>query len=265
MDKKKTVAIVLAAGEGKRMGSGIPKQYMIIKSRPMVYYSLKVFQESGVDEIVLVTGEDEIDYCRQYIVEHYKFGKVTQIIAGGSERYESVYRGLQAVEDADYVLIHDCARPMINQQIVLDSIRGAIMFGACVIAVPAKDTIKVVDRNGYALETPPRKDLWVVQTPQAFEYELVKNAYEALIASGDTSATDDAMVVENYSGKKVKMILGSYDNIKVTTPEDVKTCMAFLRTKKVFHRLHEIHDKIIWVQMKLYQLRMKTVLERKKK
>lgn len=254
MEKRKIVAIVLAAGEGKRMGSGIPKQYMIIKSRPMVYYSLKVFQESEVDEIILVTGQDEIDYCKQYIVDKYHFSKVTQIVPGGSERYESVYHGLKAVEDADYVLIHDCARPMITQRIVTDSIRGAIQFHACVIAVPAKDTIKLVDINGYAKETPPRKDLWVVQTPQSFEYDVVKNAYEKLIAAGDTTATDDAMVVERYGGVKVKMMLGSYDNIKVTTPEDVKTCMAFLRTRKVFHTLHEIHDRIIWIQMKLYQM-----------
>ena len=205
--KKKIVAIVLAAGEGKRMGSGIPKQYMIIKSRPMVYYSLKTFQDSQVDEIVLVTGADEIDYCKQYIVDRYKFTKVTKIVAGGCERYESVYMGLQAIEDADYVLIHDGARPMMNQKIVHDSIEGVMKYGACVVGVPAKDTIKVIDDDGYAKETPPRKTLWIVQTPQSFEYQLVKKAYERLIQLEDTTATDDAMVVEKYSGHKVKLIM----------------------------------------------------------
>lgn len=255
--RKKIVAIVLAAGEGKRMGSGIPKQYMIIKSRPMVYYSLKTFQESEVDEIILVTGIDEIEYCQKYIVDKYKFSKVKKIVPGGCERYESVYMGLQAIEDADYVLIHDGARPMINQKIVFDSIRGAIKYGACVVGVPAKDTIKVVDAEEYAKETPPRKILWIVQTPQSFQFELVKNAYEKLIESGDTTATDDAMAVEQYSGHKVKLIMGSYDNIKVTTPEDVRISRAFFRTRKLFRVLHDIHDRIIWFQMKLYLLKKK--------
>jgi len=253
--RKKIVAIVLAAGEGKRMGSGIPKQYMIIKSRPMVYHSLKTFQESEVDEIVLVTGIDEIEYCQKYIVDKYKFSKVKKIVPGGCERYESVYMGLQAIEEADYVLIHDGARPMINQKIVFDSIRGAIKYGACVVGVPAKDTIKVVDEGEYAKETPSRKTLWIVQTPQSFEFQLVKSAYEKLIESGDTTATDDAMAVEQYSGHKVKLIMGSYDNIKITTPEDVRISKAFFRTRKLFRILHEIHDRIIWFQMKLYLLK----------
>lgn len=255
--KKRIVAIVLAAGEGKRMGSGIPKQYMILKSRPMVYHSLKTFQESEVDEIILVTGADEIDYCRTYIVEKYHFTKVKQIVAGGCERYESVYRGLMAMGDADYVLIHDGARPMINQKIVTDSIEAAIKYGACVVGVPAKDTIKLVDEEQCAKETPPRKDMWIVQTPQSFEYELVKKAYEALIECGDTTATDDAMVVEKYSGHKVKIIFGSYENLKVTTPEDVRISRAYFKTRKIFHVLHNIHDKIIGFQMKLYLLKKK--------
>jgi 2-C-methyl-D-erythritol 4-phosphate cytidylyltransferase len=239
------------------MGSVIPKQYMIIKSRPMVYHSLKTFQESEVDEIVLVTGADEIEYCRQYIVERYRFTKVKHIVAGGDERYKSVYKGLQAIQDADYVLIHDGARPMISQKIISDSIFGAIRYGACVVGVPAKDTIKVSDGSQYIKDTPSRKDLWTVQTPQSFEYQLVKESYEKLIESGNTSATDDAMAVEQYSGHKVKLIMGSYENIKITTPEDVRICRAFFKTRKVFHVLHEIHDKIIWFQMKLYLLKKK--------
>ena len=108
----------LAAGEGKRMGSGIPKQYMLIKSRPLVYYALKAFEESAVDEVILVTGEDEIDYCKEYIVDRYHFNKVKKIVPGGWERYASVYFGLEAIEDADYVLIHDGARPMISAELI---------------------------------------------------------------------------------------------------------------------------------------------------
>lgn len=115
---EKIAAIVLAAGEGKRMGSGIPKQYMLIKSRPLVYYALKAFEESAVDEVILVTGEDEIDYCKEYIVDRYHFNKVKKIVPGGWERYASVYFGLEAIEDADYVLIHDGARPMISAELI---------------------------------------------------------------------------------------------------------------------------------------------------
>ena len=116
--KEKIVAIVLGAGEGKRMGSGIPKQYMIIKSRPLIYYALKAFEHSPVDEVILVTGEDEIDYCKKYIVDKYQFEKVSRIVAGGRERYESVYLGLRSIGEADYVLIHDGARPMLNADII---------------------------------------------------------------------------------------------------------------------------------------------------
>lgn len=115
---EKIAAIVLAAGEGKRMGSGIPKQYMLIKSRPLVYYALKAFEESAVDEVILVTGEDEIDYCKEYIVDRYHFNKLKKIVPGGWERYASVYFGLEAIEDADYVLIHDGARPMISAELI---------------------------------------------------------------------------------------------------------------------------------------------------
>ena len=115
---EKIAAIVLAAGEGKRMGSGIPKQYMLIKSRPLVYYALKAFEESAVDEVILVTGEDEIDYCKEYIVDRYHFNKVKKIVPGGWERYASVYFGFEAIEDADYVLIHDGARPMISAELI---------------------------------------------------------------------------------------------------------------------------------------------------
>ncbi len=115
---EKIAAIVLAAGEGKRMGSGIPKQYMLIKSRPLVYYALKAFEESAVDEVILVTGEDEIDYCKEYIVDRYHFNKVKKIVPGGWERYASVYFGLEAIEDADYVLIHDGACPMICVELI---------------------------------------------------------------------------------------------------------------------------------------------------
>lgn len=259
----KVAAIVLAAGEGKRMGSGIPKQYMLIKSRPLVYYTLKAFEESPVDEVILVTGEDEIDYCQQYIVDRYHFEKVTKIVAGGWERYASVYNGLQAVSDADYVLIHDGARPMIDEQLIRKCIRSVMKYRACVVAMPCKDTIKVVDEDHYAIHTPERKTLWQVQTPQCFEYQLVRDAYEALMESKNDKATDDAMVVETYANVPVKLIEGGYDNIKMTTPEDVKIAGSLMHVKPLFHRLHEIHDKIIYLQMKAYKRRFKKKKQKK--
>lgn len=261
--RNKVAAIVLAAGEGKRMGSGIPKQYMLIKSRPLVYYALKAFEESPVDEVILVTGEDEIDYCQKYIVDRYHFHKVTKIVAGGWERYASVYNGLQALEDTDYVLIHDGARPMVNDQLIRKCIRSVIKYKACVVGMPCKDTIKVVDEDNYAIHTPDRKTLWQVQTPQCFEYKLVKDAYEALMESKNDKATDDAMVVETYANVPVKLIEGGYDNIKMTTPEDVRIAGGLIHVKPLFRRLHDIHDKIIYVQMRAYKRRFKKKKQKK--
>ena len=197
---EKIAAIVLAAGEGKRMGSGIPKQYMLIKSRPLVYYALKAFEESAVDEVILVTGEDEIDYCKEYIVDRYHFNKVTKIVPGGWERYASVYFGLEAIEDADYVLIHDGARPMISAELVQKCIYYVKKYRACVVGMPSKDTIKVVDEENYAIRTPERKTLWQVQTPQCFEFDLVKKAYVKRVRS----EKDRRVVLISLTEKGVK-------------------------------------------------------------
>ena len=258
--KEKIVAIVLGAGEGKRMGSGIPKQYMIINSRPLIYYALKAFEHSPVDEVILVTGEDEIEYCKKYIVDKYQFEKVSRIVAGGRERYESVYLGLRSIGEADYVLIHDGARPMLNADIIRKCIINVRRHKACVVGMPSKDTIKVVDNDTYAVSTPPRRKLWQVQTPQCFDFNLIYDAYQKLMDSGDTTATDDGMVLENYGDQrvKVKLIEGSYDNIKVTTPEDVRIAGSLVKARKLFRFLHNVHDKIIYLQMKILQKRFFT-------
>ena len=227
--EEKIAAIVLAAGEGKRMGSGIPKQYMLIKSRPLVYYALKAFEESTVDEVILVTGEDEIDYCKEYIVDRYHFNKVTKIVPGGWERYASVYFGLEAIEDADYVLIHDGARPMINAELVQKCIYYVKKYRACVVGMPSKDTIKVVDEENYAVRTPERKTLWQVQTPQCFVTAEIREAYQKMMEAGDDSVTDDGMVMETYGIRGVRMIKGSYENMKITTPEDMLLGEAILK------------------------------------
>lgn len=234
--EEKIAAIVLAAGEGKRMGSGIPKQYMLIKSRPLVYYALKAFEESAVDEVILVTGEDEIDYCKEYIVDRYHFNKVTKIVPGGWERYASVYFGLEAIEDADYVLIHDGARPMISAEDIEKSMQMVEQEDACVLATPVKDTIKIV-KKGYVTDTPDRDTLWAMQTPQSFSTELLRNAYIQLETKQKKeknvpNITDDAMIVEYMTGHKIRIIPGNYANIKITTPEDLTIAEMFLKKMK---------------------------------
>ena len=230
---EKIAAIVLAAGEGKRMGSGIPKQYMLIKSRPLVYYALKAFEESAVDEVILVTGEDEIDYCKEYIVDRYHFNKVKKIVPGGWERYASVYFGLEAIEDADYVLIHDGARPMISAELIQKCIYYVKKYRACVVGMPSKDTGKIVDENDFAVNTPERRFVWCIQTPQVFETALIRHAYFKLMENeeNETGITDDAMVVERMENCAVKLVEGSYENIKITTPEDLILAESLIKKR----------------------------------
>ncbi len=230
----KFAAIVLSAGSGKRMGRKIPKQYLPINNKPVIYYSLKAFEESEVTEVILVAGKDDVEYCRTRIVEKYDFKKVTAIVPGGEERYDSVYEGLKAVRCADYVLIHDGARPMLTQEIIKRSMDIVAVEKACVVGMPVKDTIKVVDANAFSKTTPDRNTLWQVQTPQAFSYPLILDAYTKLknhIAQKDETLpaiTDDAMVAEYFLNQKIKMVEGSYKNIKVTTPEDLLIAELFL-------------------------------------
>lgn len=219
---KKNVAIVLAAGQGKRMKSNVQKQFLLIKEKPVLYYTLKAFEESPlISEIVLVTGKEEMEYCRKEIVEKYGFQKVNKITAGGKERYHSVYEGLRVIEKADYVLIHDGARPFVDEKIIERACAAVQEYKACVVGMPVKDTIKIADEAGFAAQTPDRRRVWQVQTPQVFEFALIKMAYEKLMEEEPEGITDDAMVVETMTRYQVKLVEGSYRNIKITTPEDL--------------------------------------------
>lgn len=227
---KKHTAIVLAAGKGSRMQSAVPKQYLELCGKPVLYYSLAAFEESFVDEIILVTGKDDISYCKEQIVERYGFQKVTKIIAGGAERYLSVYQGLLAAEEADYIYIHDGARPFVDAAILSDAKACVEQYQACVAGMPVKDTIKIVDAEDFAKETPERKYVWQVQTPQVFSYALVREAYDMLMEDRDAySVTDDAMVVETMLNYPVKLFQASYKNIKITTPEDLQIAELFVQ------------------------------------
>ncbi|MCC8029442.1 MAG: 2-C-methyl-D-erythritol 4-phosphate cytidylyltransferase [Lachnospiraceae bacterium] len=223
-------AIILAAGRGSRMHSDTPKQFLLLADRPVLCYSLQVFQESFVDEIILVTGEGQEEYCREKIVGKYGFSKVTQIIRGGKERYDSVYRGLCASEGCDYVYIHDGARPFLDADILERARQCVEECGACAAGMPVKDTIRVVDEHKCSVSTPDRNHVWQMQTPQVFSYTLIRNAYDRLFAGGDMQGvTDDAMVAERMLSRPVRLFEGSYRNIKITTPEDILTAGILLK------------------------------------
>ena len=224
----KFTAIVLAAGSGKRMEQDIPKQYMPINGVPLMAYCLRTFQESKVTNIVIVAAPGDVEKVQKEIVEKYNLTKVIAVVEGGEERYDSVYAGLQAVSDG-YVLIHDCARAFVTVDIIHRCMSSVVLYESCVVGMPSKDTVKVTDDHRKVLDTPARTNVWIVQTPQCFEYNLIRNAYDAVIGTADETITDDAMVVEKATTHDVHMIEGSYLNIKITTPEDVYHAEAILK------------------------------------
>lgn len=230
----KNVAIVLAAGRGSRMKTEVPKQFLEIDGKPVLYYSLKIFEDSFVDEVILVAGESLVPYCEEEIVKRYGFSKVKKVVAGGSERFLSVYQGLLACDDADYVYIHDGARPFITQDILCVAKDCVEQYQACAAGMPVKDTIKITDAEGFAVTTPQRNLVWQVQTPQVFKYKIVRGAYDALLAMSEMPAvTDDTMVVETMTDVSVKMFSASYENIKITTPEDLDVAEIFAKKNKI--------------------------------
>ena len=233
----KTVAVVLAAGSGSRMNSDVKKQYMDIGGKPLIYYSLKTFEESMIDDIVLVVSRGDIDYVRTEIVQKYGFDKVTAIVEGGLYRYHSVRLGLEAAApNCDYAFIHDGARPFLTEDIIMRALHAVKEYGACVVGMPVKDTIKIADEKGFAASTPDRNLTWMIQTPQVFSYKMILELYQRLdreegeLMARGINITDDAMVVEYFSDKKIKLVEGSYTNIKITTPEDIPSAEAILKT-----------------------------------
>lgn len=235
--EEKGTAIVLAAGQGRRMGTATQKQFLEVNGKPLLYYSLRGFQDSPrIQKIILVTGQDKIEYCRERIVERYGFTKVDKIISGGAQRYDSVYEGLKNGEDCEYVFIHDGARPFVTEDILERAWEEVGKYRACAVGVPVKDTIKITDSQGFGIETPDRSTVWQVQTPQVFEYALIRRAYDLLQETDKSGITDDSMVAERMLGQKVHMTMGDYRNIKVTTPEDLPLAEAFLKKIKKFEK-----------------------------
>lgn len=229
-ERECSTAIVLAAGRGSRMKSEVQKQYLQIGGKPVLYYSLKAFQDyAGITQIILVTGENEIEYCKENIVDRYALNKVSKIVPGGKERYHSVYEGLKAAGECSFVLIHDGARPFIDSEMLDRLMKAVRIHQACVAGMPVKDTIKISDEKQFAEATPDRSRLWMIQTPQVFRYNLIKGSYDRLMQTKAAGVTDDAMVVEQFGEYPVKLVEGSYRNIKITTPEDLVIAGAFLR------------------------------------
>lgn len=213
-------AIILAAGKGTRMKARINKQFINLKGKPILYYTLKAFENNSyISEIVLVLAEDEIAYFKENILEKYEIKKIKKIVAGGKTRQESVLKGLLAAEDSDIVLIHDGARPFLSDKLIEDGIKYAKKYGACACGVIPKDTIKIKSIGGFSSSTLERSSLFAVQTPQCFKYDIIINAHKKALEDS-LKATDDTMIVERYD-HKVYLYQGSYTNIKITTPEDL--------------------------------------------
>lgn len=228
----KNVAIVLAGGRGSRMNTTVSKQYLEIGGKPILYYSLLAFQKNSlIDEIVLVCGAEDIDNCRQQFVDGFGLNKIKHIVAGGKERSDSVYAGLEVITECKYVFIHDGVRPFLDEGIFNRLFEALETNQACIAAMPVKDTIKMADDDDFVESTPPRNKLWLIQTPQAFDFEMIKGAYDKMKKEyTDTKIfTDDAMIAENIAGACVKLVEGSYNNIKITTPEDLVFAEAILK------------------------------------
>ena len=219
-----TTAIILAAGHGRRMGGSTPKQVLESGGVPVIVRSLSVFDQSPeIDEILLVTSHEYVNYCCDRIVSGYGLRKVRAVILGGRERYDSVYNALLACSNSDYVMIHDGARPFITEDVIRRVDAAVRRYGAAAAGVPSKDTIKLIDEDGFAAATPPRDRVWQIQTPQAFTYDLIRRANDLLRTRGDLDGvTDDAMIVEKSGLARVRLVEGSYGNIKITTPEDLR-------------------------------------------
>lgn len=214
-------AIILAGGKGKRMASPVSKQFIEIKGKPIIYYTIKKFSENkNIDNIIVVLAHDEVEYFQEKILKQYSL-RVDKIVEGGAERQDSVYNGLKGLENTntEIVLIHDGARPFISDRIIDDGIKYADIYGACAPGVMPKDTIKVKDESNFSINTPNRANLVAIQTPQVFKYKEILECHEKIKLSKQI-VTDDTMVVEKY-GYKVYLYDGEYTNIKVTTPEDL--------------------------------------------
>lgn len=226
------IAIVLAAGQGKRMESDLPKQFILLYDMPMIAHALRVFQEAReIEKIILVCAAGEEEYYHPEALRNFGITKPVQVIPGGKERQDSVYCGLAEITgDWSYVMIHDGARPLVTVELISRVAEEVRKIGAVTVGVPVKDTIKRTDIGGIITDTLPRERLWHIQTPQAFKLELILKAHKQAKSAG-FYGTDDAALVERL-GEPVKIIPGSYENLKITTPEDIIVAETILKGRE---------------------------------
>ncbi|OPY75086.1 MAG: 2-C-methyl-D-erythritol 4-phosphate cytidylyltransferase [Syntrophorhabdus sp. PtaU1.Bin058] len=228
----RTLAIILAGGAGKRMGAATNKQFLLIDNKPIIVHTLQIFEECrAVDGIYLVVNQKDLPMIQEEILETYRFNKVLKLVIGGRLRQDSVRNGLEAIENpCDIVIIHDGARPFVSPSFIDKGIFLMDVFDAVIPALPVKDTIKVVSKEGFVQKTLERDSLWHIQTPQTFKYDLITKAYREGAAK-KLYGYDDATFLE-HMGKKVKVIEGSPYNIKITTPEDLIIARGMLSQLK---------------------------------
>jgi 2-C-methyl-D-erythritol 4-phosphate cytidylyltransferase len=222
----KTIALITAAGKGQRMQSEIPKQYLSLGGKPILVHTLQVFEECpGIDGIYLIVPQDQLSMVQKDLIEKYHFKKVLKLVRGGKMRQLSVWNGLQAIRSGcSIVVVHDGVRPFISCRLIKKSIEEAQKSGAAVVGVPAKDTVKRIVK-GKKVQTLPREEIWLAQTPQSFQFSLLKRAYQKA-QQEDILGTDDASLVERL-GHPITLIKGDYSNIKITTPEDLAWAESF--------------------------------------
>jgi 2-C-methyl-D-erythritol 4-phosphate cytidylyltransferase len=227
----KADAIIVSAGKGQRFMEGKKKQFYLLAGKPILAHTLDQFETCPlVRSTLLVVSEEDMDYTLKEIVEKYKYRKISQIVPGGKRRQDSVKNGMDALAKAvDIVMIHDGVRPFVTRAMIEDSIHSAERFGAVVVAMPVKDTIKMSHPDGTVLKTLDRESLWQTQTPQTFHAKVIRDAYTKAAEDGFVG-TDDASLVERL-GVKVHILPGSYTNIKITTPEDLILAHLFLKMK----------------------------------
>lgn len=221
-------ALIVGAGEGRRMGATLRKQFTKVAGKPVIAYTLEMFENSDlIDHIVAVVPRDSVDWVREEVVEAYGFRKIRAVVHGGETRQESVVNGLKALKDkTQIVVIHDAVRPLVSEMLIRRVIDAARKTGAAITAVPARDTVKQVE-SGQIVGTLDRRLLWFAQTPQSFRYDIILDAHRRA-AEERVEATDDASLVEKY-GAKVTVAVGSYSNLKITSPEDMPLFEYFLR------------------------------------
>jgi 2-C-methyl-D-erythritol 4-phosphate cytidylyltransferase len=227
----KVAAVIPAAGFGARMKAGLSKQFLPIEGKPVLYYTLSVFESSPfINEIVVVLSREDRKLAEERIFSRFSFKKISSLVDGGSERKDSVYNGLKAVQqDTDFVIIHDGCRPFVTDGMIKDSLSAAKETGGAIVAVPLRDTLKK-EKQGYIEKTVSREGLWQAQTPQTFRYQLLLQAYQSALKN-KLSVTDDAMLLEQM-GLPVSMVPGSLFNIKITLPEDLVLAEMILKHRK---------------------------------